>query len=171
VHARDAIGREWQLSTIQVDFNLPERLDVAYVAEDGANHRPYMVHRALFGSIERFFGVLLESTAGAFPTWLAPVQAVVVPIADRHTSYGDEVVAMLVAQGLRAELDDSDDTMGAKIRKHQLAKVPYQLIVGDAEAEARTVAIRPRTGDQRKGVPVEDFVTELAAEVAGRRTP
>jgi threonyl-tRNA synthetase len=169
VHARDAIGREWQLSTIQVDFNLPERFDIAYVGEDGAAHRPYMVHRALFGSIERFFAVLLESTAGAFPAWLAPVQAVVVPVADRHIAYGDEVVAMLVAQGLRADIDLSDDTMGAKIRKHQIAKVPYQLIVGDAEVEARTVAVRPRTGDQRKDVPIEAFLTDLAAEVAERR--
>jgi threonyl-tRNA synthetase len=169
VHARDAIGREWQLSTIQVDFNLPERFDITYAGEDGASHRPYMVHRALFGSIERFFAVLLESTAGAFPTWLAPVQAVVIPVADRHNRYGDEVVAMLVAQGLRVELDASDDTMGAKIRKHQLAKVPYQLIVGDTEAEGRTVAVRPRTGDQRKDVALDDFLAELAAEVADRR--
>jgi threonyl-tRNA synthetase len=169
VHARDAIGREWQLSTIQVDFNLPERFDIAYAGEDGASHRPYMVHRALFGSIERFFAVLLESTAGAFPTWLAPVQAVVVPVADRHEAYGDEVVAMLAAQGLRAELDTSDETMGAKIRKHQMAKVPYQLIVGDAEVEARTVAVRPRAGDQRKDVAVDDLLVELAAEVAERR--
>ena len=166
VHARDAIGREWQLSTIQVDSNSPERFDVAYAGEDGAPHRPYMVHRALFGSIERFFAVLLESTAGAFPVWLAPVQAVVVPIADRHASYGDQVAAALVAQGLRAEVDDSDDTMGAKIRRHQLAKVPYQLIVGDAEQEARTVSVRPRSGAQRKDVSLSDFVVELADEVA-----
>jgi threonyl-tRNA synthetase len=170
VHARDAIGREWQLSTIQVDFNLPERFDITYAGEDGAPHRPYMVHRALFGSIERFFAVLLESTAGAFPTWLAPVQAVVVPVADRHASYGDEVAAMLTAQGLRVELDASDETMGAKIRKHQMAKVPYQLIVGDTEAEGRTVAVRPRVGDQRKDVGLDDFVVELAAEVAERRS-
>jgi threonyl-tRNA synthetase len=169
VHARDAIGREWQLSTIQVDFTLPERFDVSYTAEDGSPHRAFMVHRALFGSIERFFAVLLESTAGAFPAWLAPVQAVVVPVADRHHAYGDEVVAALRASGLRADLDASDDTMGAKIRRHQLGKVPYQLIVGDAEAEDRTVAVRPRVGDQRKGVPLADFVDELAAEVAERR--
>ncbi|HVM13094.1 MAG TPA: threonine--tRNA ligase [Egibacteraceae bacterium] len=168
VHARDAIGREWQLSTIQVDFNLPERLDVAYAGDDGSPHRPFMIHRALFGSIERFFAVLLESTAGAFPTWLAPVQAVVVPVADRHHDYGGSVVAALAERDLRAELDDSDDTMGAKIRKHQLAKVPYQLIVGDSEAEAGTVAVRPRAGDQRKDVDLEAFVDELAAEVAAR---
>ncbi|MGH3666521.1 MAG: threonine--tRNA ligase [Egibacteraceae bacterium] len=170
VHARDAIGREWQLTTIQVDFNLPERFDVAYTGSDGAPQQPFMIHRALFGSIERFFAVLLESTAGAFPTWLAPVQAVVVPVADRHHDYGCQVVAALVAAGLRAELDDADDTMGAKIRRHQLAKVPYQLIVGDAEAEQVTVAVRPRIGDQRRDVTLDGFVDELAAEVAGRGT-
>ncbi|MGI8875112.1 MAG: threonine--tRNA ligase [Egibacteraceae bacterium] len=169
VHALDAIGREWQLSTIQVDFTLPERLDVSYAGEDGATHRPFMIHRALFGSIERFFAVLLEGTAGAFPLWLAPVQAVVVPIADRHHDYGSEVVATLAARGLRAELDASDDTMGAKIRKHQLAKVPYQLIVGDSEVEAATVAVRPRVGDQRKDVALAGLVEELLAEVGERR--
>jgi threonyl-tRNA synthetase len=169
VHARDAIGREWQLGTIQVDFNLPERLDVSYTGEDGNPHRPFMIHRALFGSMERFFAVLLESTAGAFPTWLAPVQAVVVPVADRHHEYGREVVAELAARGLRAELDDSADTMGAKIRRHQVAKIPYQLIVGDAEAGARTVAVRPRVREQRKGVPLDAFASELAGEVADRR--
>ena len=168
VHARDAIGREWQLSTIQVDFNLPQRFDVAYAGEDGAEHQPFMVHRALFGSIERFFAVMLESTAGAFPTWLAPVQAVVVPVADRHNEYGRAVVAQLAERGLRVEIDDSADTMGAKIRNHQLAKVPYQLIVGDSEADENTVAVRPRVGDQRKGVAVSQFVDELAAEVASR---
>ena len=168
VHARDAIGREWQLSTIQVDFNLPERFGMVYTGSDGADHRPFMVHRALFGSIERFFAVLLESTAGAFPTWLAPVQAVVVPVSDRHNDYGRDVADALRARGLRAEVDESDDTMGAKIRKHQLLKAPYQLIVGDSEAETRTVAVRPRQGDQRKEVPLDDFVAELAAEVAER---
>ncbi|MEX2621048.1 MAG: threonine--tRNA ligase [Egibacteraceae bacterium] len=169
VHARDAIGREWQLSTIQVDFNNPELFDMAYAGEDGSPHRPFMIHRALFGSLERFFAVLLESTAGAFPVWLAPVQTAVVPVADRHHGYGERVVAALRARGLRAELDASDDTMGAKIRKHQLAKVPYQLIVGDSEVEAGTVAVRPRVGDQRKDVALGDFVAELVDEVAERR--
>jgi threonyl-tRNA synthetase len=168
IHARDAIGREWQLTTIQVDFNLPQRFAITYTGEDGASHQPFMIHRALYGSIERFFAVLLESTAGAFPTWLAPVQAVVVPVADRHADYGREVVDALVQRGLRAELDASDETMGAKIRKHQLAKVPYQLIVGDAEVEGETVAVRPRVGDQRKDVPLGAFVNDLAAEVSGR---
>jgi threonyl-tRNA synthetase len=170
VHGRDAIGREWQLSTIQVDFNNPELFDITYAGEDGGTHRPFMIHRALFGSVERFFAVLLESTAGAFPTWLAPVQAVVVPIADRHHGYGHSVVEALRSRGLRAELDASDDTMGAKIRKHQVAKVPYQLIVGDDEADAGTVSVRPRTGDQRKGVELATFVEELDREVVDRST-
>jgi threonyl-tRNA synthetase len=164
-HVTDALGRLWQLSTIQLDFNLPERFGLTYAGADGAEHRPIMIHRALFGSLDRFFAILLEHHAGAFPTWLAPVQAVVVPIADRHAEYGREVVAAMTGRGLRAELDDSDETMGGKIRKHQLAKVPYQLIVGDDEAEARTVAVRPRSGEQRRGVAVDDFATELAREV------
>ncbi len=165
----DALDRAWQLSTVQVDFNLPERFGLAYAGSDGGEHVPYMVHRALFGSLDRFFAILLEHFGGAFPTWLAPVQAVVVPVADRHAGYGREIVAALTEGGLRAEVDDSDDTMGAKIRRHQLAKVPYQLIVGDTEASDRTVSVRPRVGDQRKGVPLEDFLAELREEVASRR--
>ncbi|MDQ3973932.1 MAG: threonine--tRNA ligase, partial [Actinomycetota bacterium] len=168
-HITDAIGRAWQLTTIQVDFNLPERFALAYTGPDGAEHRPFMVHRALFGSLDRFFAILLEHHAGAFPAWLAPLQAVVVPIADRHHTYGAHVAAALTAQGLRARLDDSADTMGAKIRRHQLAKVPYQLIVGDAEVEAATVAVRHRSGPQRKDVPLDEFVEEALAEVANRR--
>ncbi len=167
----DAIGRAWQLSTVQVDFNLPERFGLAYAGADGGEHRPTMVHRALFGSLDRFFAILVEHYAGAFPLWLAPVQAVVVPIADRHVGYASEVAAVLRGRGLRVEVDDSDDTMGAKIRKHQLAKVPYQLIVGDAEAEARQVAVRPRVGEQRKGLGIEAVAGELADEVARRAVP
>ena len=166
----DAIGRAWQLTTVQVDFNHPQRFDLEFASADGGVERPYMVHRALYGSLDRFFGILLEHYAGAFPTWLAPVQTVVIPIADRHEEYGQSVVEALTARGLRAELDDSADTMGAKIRKHQLAKVPYQLIVGDSEAQDATVAVRPRVGDQRKAVGLAQFVEELAAEVAARRT-
>jgi threonyl-tRNA synthetase len=165
----DAIGRSWQLTTVQVDFVLPERFGLTYVGSDGAEHRAIMIHRALFGSIDRFFAILLEHYAGAFPTWLAPVQAVAVPIADRHVDYAREVAAALFAAGLRPSVDDSDDTMGAKIRRHQLEKVPYQLVVGDSEVEARTVAVRRRTGEQRKDVPLDEFVRELAAEVAERR--
>ncbi|MGH8931945.1 MAG: threonine--tRNA ligase [Egibacteraceae bacterium] len=165
----DAIGRPWQLSTVQVDLMLPQRFGLTYAGADGAEHRPYMIHRALFGSLDRFFAILLEHHAGAFPTWLAPVQAVVVPIADRHIAYGREVVAALAARGLRADVDASDAQMGAKIRRHQLEKVPYQLIVGDAEAAERTVSVRPRTGDQRKGVSPDELAAELADEVSRRR--
>jgi threonyl-tRNA synthetase len=170
IHARDAIGREWQLTTIQVDFNLPERFDVAYVGEDGARHRPFMVHRALFGSIERFFAVLLESTNGAFPLWLAPEQVRVLPVAEDFLAYADEVAAACAAAGLRAEVDAADDTLGARIRRAQTEKVPFTLVVGGDEAEARTVAVRPYRGEQRRGVTLDVLVAELVAEAAaGRR--
>ena len=164
----DAIGRAWQLTTVQVDFNHPQRFDLEYTPAGGAPERPYMVHRALYGSLDRFFAILLEHYAGAFPTWLAPVQAVVVPVSDRNNEYGERVLQSLLALGLRAEVDDSADTMGAKIRKHQMAKVPYQLIVGDSEADNGTVAVRPRVGNQRKDVAIDDFAAELAAEVASK---
>ena len=165
----DAIGRAWQLSTIQVDFNLPERFGLRYVAADGSTRQPFMIHRALYGSLERFFAILVEHHGGRFPAWLAPVQAVVVPIADDHLAYADQVGDQLRTAGLRADVDRSDDTLGAKIRRHQLAKIPYQLIVGDVEVEAGTVAVRARDGAQRKGVSVAAFVDELTAEVAARR--
>ncbi len=171
IHARDAIGREWQLTTVQVDFNLPERFDIAYVGDDGAKHRPYMVHRALFGSIERFFAVMVESFNGAFPTWLAPVQAVVVPVAPDFDGYATEVADRLRASDARVDVDVSDDTLGAKIRRAQTSKIPYALVVGGAEAEAGTVAVRPYQGSQRKDVPLEEFAAELAAEIAERRVP
>ena len=171
IHAEDAIGREWQLSTVQIDFNLPERFDVTYVGSDGQDHRPYMVHRALFGSIERFFAVLVESTNGAFPTWLAPVQANVVPVAAEFDDYAQRVAGALREQGLRAEVDASDDTLGNKIRKSTTSKTPYTLVVGGDEASAGTVAVRPYSGKQRKDVPLDEFVAELAAEVAERRVP
>jgi threonyl-tRNA synthetase len=165
----DALGRAWQLTTIQVDFNLPERFGLRYVAPDGVNHQPFMIHRALFGSVERFFAILLEHFAGAFPTWLAPVQVAVVPIGEGHHSYAEKIGGTLRAAGLRADVDRSDDTLGAKIRRHQVEKVPYQLIVGDAEMEADTVAVRARSGKQRKGVAVHDFVDELRDEVTSHR--
>ncbi len=170
IHARDAIGREWQLTTIQVDFNLPERFDLSYVGEDGAKHRPFMVHRALFGSIERFFAVMVESFNGAFPTWLAPEQVRVVPVAADFLDYAEEVGATLRAQGVRVHVDASDDTLGAKIRDAQTSKIPYTLVVGGAEAEAGTVAIRPYRGDQRKDVGLATFVAEVTEEIAARRT-
>ena len=171
IHARDAIGREWQLTTVQIDFNLPERFDVSYVGEDGAKHRPFMVHRALFGSIERFFAVMVESFNGAFPTWLAPVQAVVVPVAPDFDGYASQVADRLRQVDARVEVDVSDDTLGAKIRRAQTSKVPYALVVGGDEAEAGTVAVRPYQGSQRRGVAVGAFASELEEEIASRRVP
>jgi threonyl-tRNA synthetase len=170
IHARDAIGREWQLTTIQIDFNLPQRFAITYVGDDGEQHQPYMVHRALFGSIERFFAVMLESFNGAFPTWLAPVQATVVPVAAEFGDYADEVAGALRARGVRVEVDHSDDTLGNKIRKAQTSKVPYALVVGGQEAGSRTVSIRPYRGDQQKGVALDDFVAAIAEEIRERRT-
>jgi len=168
----DALGREWQCTTIQFDFNLPERFDVSYIAEDGAQHRPFMVHRALLGSMERFFGVLIEQYAGAFPMWLAPVQAVVIPIADRHIDYANEVKSQLAAAGLRAEVDGRNDRMQAKIRDAQLQKVPYMLVVGDREAEVGAAAVRLRTGEDLKAVPVAEIIARMQGEAeVGKYTP
>jgi threonyl-tRNA synthetase len=164
----DAIGRAWQLTTVQVDFNHPQRFDLTYTPAGGGEERPYMVHRALYGSLDRFFAILLEHYAGAFPTWLAPTQAVVIPVSDAHLAYAAEVEAFLIGTGRRVRVDAGGDTMGAKIRKHQAAKVPYMLIVGEQEAADRTLAIRPRYGDQRKAVPLQSFAEELALEVADR---
>jgi threonyl-tRNA synthetase len=166
---KDAIGREWQLSTIQFDFNLPERFDLTYVGEDGQEHRPYMIHRALLGSMERFFGVLIEHYGGAFPVWLAPVQAVLIPIADRHMEYAHQVAARLKEAGLRAEVDDTSDRMGNKIRKAQEQKIPYMLVVGDKEAEARAVAVRLRSNENLGPKPVEEFIAMARAAVAEKR--
>jgi threonyl-tRNA synthetase len=168
VDVRDAIGRFWQLATIQVDFQTPDRFGLEYTDEAGKRVQPVMIHRALYGSVERFVGVLVEHFAGAFPTWLAPVQAAIVPIADRHIDYGNEVLARLKARGIRAEVDSSDNTMGAKIRNHQLHKVPYMLVVGDSEAESQTVSVRRRDGEETRGVKVDDIVESLVKEIAGR---
>jgi threonyl-tRNA synthetase len=154
----DALGREWQLSTIQFDFNLPARFGLEYIGEDGKPHQPYMVHRALLGSMERFFGVLIEHFAGAFPVWLSPVQAMVVPIADRHLAYAKKVQQKLKEAGLRSEVDESNDRMQAKIRNAQLQKIPYMLVVGDKEAEVGAVAIRLRSGEDLKAKPLAEFI-------------
>jgi threonyl-tRNA synthetase len=169
IDVRDAIGRYWQMCTIQVDFQHPERFGLEYVDDTGERVRPVMIHRALYGAIERFVGVLVEHYAGAFPTWLAPLQAVVIPIADRHQSYGRAVLERLAAGGARADIDKSDDTMGAKIRRHQLQKVPYMLVVGDDEASSETVSVRRRSGPQTRGVPVQQFARELGEEIETRR--
>ena len=171
VHLHDAIGRRWQLSTLQVDFNEPQRFDLDYVGSDNERHRPIMIHRALFGSVERFFGILVEHYAGAFPTWLAPVQAQVLPVADRHEPYCAEVAAALTEAGIRVEVTDAThDTLGARVRRGKMEKVPYVLVVGDADVEARTVGVNARGSDRpERDVPLGDLVARLAAEVAERK--
>ena len=166
---RDALNREWQMTTIQFDFNESERFDMTYVGADGLDHRPYMVHRALLGSIERFFGVLLEHYAGAFPAWLAPVQAIVIPIADRHNDYAQQVAAQLRGADLRVEVNDSGDRMQAKIRAAQLQKVPYMLIVGDREMQNGAVSVRLRNNQDLGGQPVAEFMAMVQEAVTERR--
>jgi threonyl-tRNA synthetase len=167
IKIKDAIGRVWQCTTIQADFNEPERFDITYIAEDGKAHRPIMIHRALLGSIERFFGVLVEHYAGAFPLWLAPVQAIVLPIADRHHEYAESVAAKLVDLGIRAKVDARNEKTGYKIREAQMQKVPYMLIVGDREAESGEVSVRSRDGGDVGAKALEDLVKELQEEVLG----
>ena len=166
VHIRDAIGRLWQCTTVQFDFNLPRRFGLTYVGSDGAEHQPYMVHRALFGSMERFMGVLIEHFGGAFPTWLAPVQAVVIPIADRHQEYAREVRDRLLDAGLRAEVDARNERMGFKIREAQLQKVPYMLIVGDREIDAGAVGVRLRSGEDLGAVDAGDTVDMIVRDAS-----
>ena len=161
----DALDREWQLSTIQFDFNLPERFDLNYIAEDGKQHRPYMIHRALLGSIERFIGVLVEHYGGAFPLWLAPTQAVLIPITDRNLDYVYQAAEKMKEAGLRVQVDDSSDRMGAKIRDAEKLKIPYMLVVGDREEEAGTVAPRLRSGEQLGPISVEDLIERMQGEV------
>jgi len=168
IHVRDPIGRLWQLTTVQFDFNLPELFDLHFIGQDGREHRPYMVHRALLGAIERFVGVLIEHYAGAFPLWLAPVQAVVIPIADRHADYAHRVAAELRAADLRVEVDERSERMQAKIRDAQLQKVPYMLVVGDKEAEAEAVAVRLRSGEDLGLLPVSQFLLRALDEVRER---
>ena len=168
VQARDAIGRSWQLSTIQLDYNMPKRFGMEYQAADGSRQQPIMIHRALFGSVERFLGVLVEHYAGAFPPWLAPVQVVGIPIADAHVPYLEQVAALLRARGIRAEVDAGDDRMQKKIRNAQRQKVPYMLLAGDDDVAAGAVSFRYRSGEQKNGVPVADAVAEIVAAVAER---
>jgi threonyl-tRNA synthetase len=169
VDVRDAIGRAWQLSTLQVDPNLPDRFGLEYVGPDGERHRPVMIHRALFGSVERFFGVVLEHFAGAFPAWLAPVQVQVLPVAGEHQPYAESLVERFAAEGFRVELVPADDPLGKRIRNAKTQKLPYVLVVGSDDVEAGTVGVNPRGGEVDRGVPVDDFVARLAAEVAQRR--
>jgi threonyl-tRNA synthetase len=168
VQAKDAIGRTWQMSTIQVDFNFPKRFNLEYQAADGSRQRPVMIHRALFGSIERFFGVLTEHYAGAFPAWLAPVQVVGIPIRDEHAAYLASFVDALRAEGIRAEVDGSDDRMQKKIRTAQQQKIPFMAIAGDADVEAGAVSFRYRDGSQRNGIPLAEAVAHVVQMVRSR---
>jgi threonyl-tRNA synthetase len=168
VHTTDAIGRSWQLSTLQVDLQEPGFFELSYTAADGTRQRPYMIHRALFGSIERFFGILLEHYAGAFPAWLAPVQVVGIPVADDHVEHLERVAKALRARGIRVEVDAGDDRMQKKIRTHTTQKVPFLLLAGGRDVESDAVSFRFRDGGQLNGVPVNDAVDAVAAWVERR---
>lgn len=168
VQAKDAIGRTWQMSTIQVDFQLPQRFELEFSASDGSRQRPVMIHRALFGSIERFFGVLTEHYSGAFPPWLAPVQAIGIPVADSFAEYLSDVIKQMKSAGVRAELDSSDDRMQKKVRNAQLQKIPFMVIAGEEDMKAGAVSFRYRNGDQKNGIAVADAIAEIKATVANR---
>ena len=159
--AKDVLGREWQLSTIQVDFIQPGRMGCTYIGEDGKEHTPVMLHRAVTGSTERFLGVLIEHFDGNFPLWLAPVQAMIIPIADRHVPYAEEVAAALRTAGFRTEIDSRSDRMNAKIRDAQLQKIPYMLVLGDREEDAKTAAVRVRGGEDPGSLPIADLIARL----------
>ena len=169
VQAKDAIGRTWQMSTIQVDFQLPQRFELEFSATDGSKQRPVMIHRALFGSIERFFGVLTEHYSGAFPPWLAPVQVVGIPVAEAFNDYLLDVVKKMKSAGIRADIDLSDDRMQKKVRNAQMQKIPYMLIVGEEDMNAGAVSFRYRNGDQKNGVPIADAISEIVATINERR--
>jgi len=164
----DAIGRPWQLTTVQFDFNLPARFGLEYVAEDGAKHQPLMVHRALLGSVERFFGILIEHYAGAFPLWLAPVQVQICPVSEKVADYAKHVTETLKRHNIRVHLDDRNEKLPAKIRDAQLQKIPYMLIVGAKEAEAGTVSVRHRSKGDQGPKPLAEVVAALQAEVTSR---
>jgi len=168
IKIEDALGREWQATTIQFDFNLPERFDMVYVGADGKEHRPYMIHRALLGSWERFFGLLIEHYAGAFPTWLAPVQVKIIPLADRHVEHANKAAAELKSRNIRVEVDDRSERMNLKIRQAQMEKIPYMLILGDKEAADNTVSARRRSGEQLPTQPLASFLEKLTAEIANK---
>jgi threonyl-tRNA synthetase len=166
IHIRDAIGRTWQLSTILCDFNLPERFDLEYVATDGSRQRPIMLHRALFGSVERFFGVLVEHYAGAFPTWLSPVQVKILPVAEAHETYAQQVANELLTAGIRVEIVEANDQLGKRIRTAKMEKTPYVLVVGDDDMAAHTVGVNARGLDVERGIAVSEFTRRITEEVS-----
>jgi threonyl-tRNA synthetase len=169
VQAKDAIGRTWQMSTIQVDFQLPQRFELEFSAADGSRQRPVMIHRALFGSIERFFGVLTEHYSGAFPPWLAPVQVVAIPVADTFNDYLFDVAKQLKAAGIRVEVDASDDRMQKKVRNAQMQKVPYMLIAGEEDMNSGAVSFRYRNGEQKNGIPIAQAIDEILQTISTRK--
>jgi threonyl-tRNA synthetase len=164
----DVIGRPWQLGTIQVDYQLPERFQLEYIGDDGKEHRPVMIHRAILGSLERFIGIIIEHFAGAFPTWLAPVQAKVLPLSEKFVDYAGGVTRQLKDAGVRVEIDDSNEKLGAKIRNAQLQKVPYMLIVGEKEAQSGTVTVRKRSGGDQAAISVEELIAVVKEQVRTR---
>ena len=164
-HIKDCLGREWQCGTIQLDFQMPERFELSYIGEDGEKHRPLMLHRVVFGIIERFIGIITEHFAGAFPMWLAPVQVKILPIADAHHEYANKLVEKFEAVGLRVEVDNRNEKIGYKIREAQLEKVPYMLVVGDKEVEANSVGVRSRKDGDLGAMSVEDFIAKAVKEV------
>jgi threonyl-tRNA synthetase len=166
IHIMDAIGRTWQCGTIQLDMNLPERFDLTYIAEDGSKKRPIMIHRALFGSLERFIGILIEHYGGAFPTWLAPVQIKIIPVNNEfHLEYAKEVFKKLEDLGIRCEIDDRDEKLGYKMREAQMKKIPYQLVLGDKEVESRSVNARKYGEQAQNAYALDEFITMLLDEV------
>ena len=170
VDITDAIGRSWQLSTIQLDFNLPERLELEYVGTDGNRHQPVMIHRALMGSIERFFGVLLEHYAGAFPTWLSPEQVRILPIADEHNDYAQELLTELTRTGFRASIQEATDPLGKRVREAKVEKIPHVLVVGKDDVANRTVGENMRGSENpERDLPFEEFLSRLTSEVEERK--
>jgi threonyl-tRNA synthetase len=167
----DALGRKWQCGTIQLDYQQPENFDLKYVGADNTEHRPVVIHRAIVGSFERFIAILIEHYAGAFPLWLAPVQAVVLPIADRHAGYAASVRDRLAAAGLRVELDERQEKIGYKIREAQLQKIPYMLVTGDREAAEGTISVRSRSGGDQGSQAIDEFIRQALAEVASKGEP
>jgi threonyl-tRNA synthetase len=169
IDIKDSIGREWQLGTFQLDLQMPKRFKLTYTGSDGKEHTPFVLHRTILGSMERFMGIMLEHYKGVLPVWLSPVQARVIPLSDEHVAYGQSVLANLTARGVRAEGDFASGTMGAKIRNAQLQRVPYMLVVGNKEEDSKTVAVRTRAGEQKFGVKVEDFISSVKDDMAARR--
>jgi threonyl-tRNA synthetase len=168
---KDSLGRSWQLGTVQLDYSMPERFELTYTGADNADHRPVMIHRALLGSFERFIGILIEHYAGEFPLWLAPLQALVLPVSDRHIDYAAQVVERLERDGLRARVDDRGESIGRKIRDAELAKVPYMLVVGDRETEAGAAALRRHREGDLGTLPLDEIAERLTTEAESGYTP